>query len=321
MTPLRHIIFCLAALSLTACGTLDFLHTGYSASPLDLQTDRSENLKKNLETRVTGINDCFAASTAAADCKAKRNQAIAVLMADSVRLCAEHMNSIYGREAAFNIATGSLAALASGLAAISPEARASTLSAISAFATSERALVNESIYKTMLTTAIGTKISQLREQKGAALFRRKAETLDSFGVDEAISEVLAFHETCSFRVGLQTALAEGTQTTTETKRQQLEGRAAQLMNQIAAYAKLKGIEKNPYTIDKDGKSASDDAVLQSLVNQYLAVSHAIQDLLPEIGKPAAKDTGNPEAKGTDKSEAKDTGKSEVKDTSKPETKS
>lgn len=275
---------------LAGCGAIDRrVNEGYAAAPLDLSTDHSATLRTMIKAQVQGVDACFANSTTleATACASKRNQVISMLMTESVYLCTEHLNSIYGREAAFNIATGSIAALSSGFAAVATAGRASTLSALSAFATAERSLVNETVYKSMLTTAIGTKISQLREQKGGALLKRKAETIESYGLEEAIQEALMFHDSCSFRVGLQVALAEGTQTTSESKRGQLEAKALQLMNQINAYATMKQFQPTSYALDANGTTKSiTDPFLKSFVDQYLAVSRAIQDLLPESGSKA-----------------------------------
>jgi len=208
---------------------------------------------------------------------------MSVLMAESVGLCTEHLNSIYGREASFNIATGSLAALASGFAAVSTGGQASSLSALSAFASAERALVNETIYKSMLTTAIGTKISQIREEKGKALLLRKRDAFDSYGMEDAIFEVLAFHESCSFRVGLQVALAEGTQTTPAVKRAQLEARAIQLRNQIETYTRDQSGPRADRTMNADGKPNTTDPILSGWLEEYTVVSRAIVTSLADSG--------------------------------------
>jgi hypothetical protein len=132
----------------------------------------------------------------------------------------------------------------------------------------------------MLTTAIGTKITEMREQKGKILLKRKSESILTYGLEEAVQEVLAFHDSCSFRMGLQVALAEGTQTTTDVKRAQLEAKAILLMNQIRTYAETK---KPPiaYSLEPNGDNKITDPFLRSLVDQYRAVSNGIQALLPE----------------------------------------
>lgn len=285
MRLMRFLLVVIVMTTLASCGSTDrWLNAGYSAPPLAMSGDQFGDLAVRIKAKVDGATDCFADSlTSRAGCAGIRNRVMSVLMAESVGLCTEHLNSIYGREASFNIATGSLAALASGFAAVSTGGQASSLSALSAFASAERALVNETIYKSMLTTAIGTKISQIREEKGKALLLRKRDAFDSYGMEDAIFEVLAFHESCSFRVGLQVALAEGTQTTPAVKRAQLEARAIQLRNQIETYTRDQSGPRADRTMNADGKPNTADPILRGWLEEYTVVSRAIVTSLSDSG--------------------------------------
>jgi hypothetical protein len=270
------------------------MYSGFSAATMDIKASRTLGLYADLQgksdmAQVAGTSKSFASYgiseacfTGGAGgqgvCKAARNRMIAQLMTESVMLCGEHLNQIYGREAALNIATGTIATLASGIATISGEGAAKTLSALSAFANGERSLFNETIYKNILTTAVATKIRELRAEKARALLRAREKSIADYSVEEAIQDAVGFHETCSFRVGLETALAEGTQTTPDTRRERLEARATQLRIQIEAYAKAnqQGGKPASYTLVEGSTEKIQDPILRSLVKQFLNVSSALE---------------------------------------------
>ena len=263
------------------CSSCSWLNNGYSVLPLNSITNANA-LYGSIKTSMPESKGCFAvrdpkdSKLSPEECASQRNYLISVLMAESVNLCSTHLNSIYGNEAAWNIATGSIAGLAAVLATVSTGNAVPYFAGLSAFATTERALVNETVYKSMLTTAIGTKIREMREQKGKYLLARKKEPFSSYGMEEAIQDVLDFHEVCSFRRGLEVALAEGTNATTEQKRQQLEARAASLKLQIQLYIKEhENLTSSDIELDDKGAVKTKDPILKDLVEQFMAISHAL----------------------------------------------
>lgn len=273
---LRNLVAGLA-IALLATGCAD-PYKGYAVQPLE--GTRLEKLRQSLtETDdKKGIKplvslECFKTPTSSqAECASQRNQAISFLMAESNNLCVEHIKSIYGNEAAFNIATGSISALSAGWASISSGGQVKTLSALSAFASAERSLVNETIYKSMLTTAIGTKIEESRATKGKALLLRKKESYKDYRIEDALYDIIDYHESCSFYYGLQKALKEGTQATPEARRHQLEIQRQNLEQQMLAYrAKISPTSKGIPT-------TSDDLVLDSMIKRYRALDLEIEAL-------------------------------------------
>lgn len=262
----------LAAMLFTGCAKIG-AYDGYAVKPLEgSQTDKLRSaLTKSPEPLVS--QECFKTKPSeSTGCVIQRNQAISFLMAESSNLCVEHIKSIYGNEAAFNIATGSLAVLTSGWAAISSGGQTKTLSALSAFASAERSLVNETIYKSMLTTAIGTKIEEARATKGKALLLHKKESYDDYRIEDAIYDVIDYHESCSFYYGLQKALKEGTQATPEARRHQLEIQRQNLEQQMLAYsAKIN-------TTKKGVPATSADPVLDSMLRRYRVLNQEIEAL-------------------------------------------
>lgn len=281
----------LTALLATGCAVVDSLgaYNDFAAKPL--KGTQLDNLRKALTIKSKEPNspealislECFKAQpTGSVDCASQRNQAISFLMAESNNLCVEHIKTIYGNEAAFNIATGSLAVLTSGWASISSGGQAKTLSALSTFASAERSLVNETIYKSMLTTAIGTKIEEARATKGKALLMHKKEPYNNYRIEDALYDVIDYHESCSFYSGLQKALKEGTQVTPSAKLAQLEIQHQALEQKILDYS----AKTNPG--QKGVPATSKDPVLNSMINRYRALDQEIETL---SGFPATNQQG------------------------------
>lgn len=290
----------LTALAVSGCAT-SFFSTGYSIENLEIGTDSgSAKLKKVLE-KEANLECCFADrfgehdSPDAATCAKRRNAAVALLMTQSNIQCTAHLRSIYGNEAAANIATGSIATLASTLAAASTALQAATnWAALATFASAERSLFNETIYKSMLTTAIGTKIREKREEKARNLLLKSPQTYDQYRIEEAMLLVQEYHESCSFFRGLEWALAEGTQNNREAKRVALENRMAALTTQINLYAMAQGVQKPAEFWKNNDPETLKDPVLKDYLARYARMQQEFQvlsDSLVPVPPAKAEDKG------------------------------
>jgi len=198
------------------------------------------------------------------------SNAISAAIQDSDFLCMSHLKSIYGNDAAFNIATGSLATFTSGWAAITNGGSAKLLSAISAFSNAERSLVNETIYRNQVTTHIGIKISQAREDKGAAI--RASLGDDKYNLAQATFDLMAYHNSCSFHYGLERVLQEGTNTNPAAKISQLEIEQDNLLRQIQLHIKTTDLKIT------DDNATSKDIVYMNLKSRLAKVEARINVL-------------------------------------------
>lgn len=207
------------AAQLAACSH-NPLFKGYSAEPAGaaLLTPYAE-LRKALSSgsEVWVSETCFGVVATAdkAKCQWQRNQTIAALVLGSEEACMEHRRSIYGREAAYNIGLGSATNLFAGWAAVLTKThpyRSSILGALALFSNSERSLINETVYKTMIVPVVDKKIVEGRDAKVAVLHGKMGKSIDDYGVAQALSDWEDFHKSCSFMTGLQKALDEGNQT-------------------------------------------------------------------------------------------------------------
>lgn len=160
-------------------------------------------------------------------CKYQRNLLIGDLIAISDGMCENHMKTILGNEATTNIITGTFTNAFSGAATITTGAIAkSILAGLAFFSNSERSLINETVYKSVLVPAIIKKINEIRLNERNTLIKKyednKNADYEDYPVSFAIADIIKYHQTCSFMVGLQKALEEGTQPAPGQDRASLE---------------------------------------------------------------------------------------------------
>lgn len=247
-----------------------------------VSTSKFKILKNLLKDEIANDNNfdptCFDGSATAPHCKSQRNAAIAGLMAISDELCVDHVKTIYGNEAAYNLAFGTAANLFSGAATVASSSSAKTLfSSISLFSGAEKSLINETVYKTMLVTSISKKIREGRkDQRNTLVKRLHKDTIADFSMNEAISSVMEYHNTCSFMYGMEKALEEGHQNGTEMKKLALERQLQRLQLEVQSKGGLKNIKG---TADGDG--------LESRIKALHEAIMALETPMPLTGTPPA----------------------------------
>lgn len=247
---MRAVLCVLVSGVLTGCGTLDkAVSHGYG--PRDLDGKALEPYQALVATLTTASTaggtalvpkKCFEVPIAAADaptCKASRNAAVSTLLFASTQVCLDHRRSIYGREAAANITLGTLSNLAAGGAAVATlEARKTLLAALALFFNSERSLVNETVYKQMIVTAVDQKIVESTRSKAEAIDRALGKSIDEYGLSQSLSDVISLHNSCSFMEGLRLALQEGTQAATPRMILTLRQNLASVANEVASACRV-----------------------------------------------------------------------------------
>lgn len=267
-----------AALGFTAgCAQLNAdmkqsLYGDYAISPLKVERNGTYAQLVSALTTAPAENvpplvsaSCFGSGVPAdASCQASRNAAIAALMVTSEDLCVAHRKTIYGNDAAANIFFGTLTSLFAGAATvIHPATTKSILAALATLTNSERSLVNETVYKTMIVSAVDRKIVESRLTAATAIKARFTESVTSYPLAMAVTDVVEFHYSCSFMNGLERALTEGTQNTTPQKMLQLRETIRGINLQIAALGAA-GVKGN--------------ATYDALVARLMAASDALSKL-------------------------------------------
>jgi hypothetical protein len=254
------------------CALLEKSYEGYSVA--DLTADPASTYVKLVTALQAGTppllpRQCFQVPAADGDrvpCTQQRNSAVAALVLESEALCVVHRRSIYGKEATFNVIAGTFTNVFAGAAAVTPDATTkSLLAALALFSNSERSLVNETVYKQVMVSAVDKKISQLREAKAKELYAGFAKPIDQYGANLAIHDVIAFHYHCSFMEGLRLALEEGTQETPRQKAVRLRGTL-----------QLIGVEMD--TLPKTGLTPSQQTQFDTMKARYAAVAEELKTL-------------------------------------------
>lgn len=287
---MRGIILIVAVAGLNllgACSTLkgekteEYWSSGYGVKALSLDATSAarklrDSIEKNDKNPVGVVaTKCFNVPVGGeneTECRQQRNAALATLMVASDDLCQDHLRTIYGNEAYYNILTGTVATLFSGAAAIAGSAAAkSSLAAISTFANAERSLLNETVYKSMLVTATSKKIRETRDLKAAALLPGSfKKPIDEYPMVMAVRDVVDYHYSCSFMLGLEKALEEGTQAGADGKRAKLEQEKLSLERYVdGRKAALTGAKRDAeITSDKGitGANARIEAIETQLLN-------------------------------------------------------
>lgn len=285
-------------LALGGCTTATFKDTGVGPLVTPNQSNSGMDVVNALRDSVTKgsdkVNDplikdaCFAVTADDnSECQAGRNRAVAALRIASDDLCQDHIRGIYGKETSANIITGSGAVLASGWATVSGSASAKTaLAAISTFFSAERSLINEVYFKTQVSTAVTSKIRQGRAEKAAQLDQKYAKSIIEYPVLQALGDVVSYHYTCSFVLGLEKALAEGQGSSDEIKHSKLTQERQQLLTTLDIHK----ANSNLSTEGDDGIKArikAIDAELQRLSIGVVAPAQAQASGQAEAGTPSA----------------------------------
>jgi chromosome segregation ATPase len=294
----NYVLMILAALLLSSCWGIDrLLYGDYSIKRLEYDKqyrDLLEEITIEIKPEQGFVNKkCWDGSPLndgeKAHCAYQRNLLIGDLIAISDGMCEKHMKTILGNDATMNIITGTLTNAFSGGATVVTGAGVKTiLSALAFFSNSERSLINETVYKSVVVPAVIKKINELRLNERNTIIKkyedkRNADYKD-YPVTFALADIIKYHQSCSFMLGLQKALEEGTQTAVGQDKPSLEQKLKSLAHEKdsrirelkAVNAKITNeeINKDKYIIYLGGEM---DAITKKLSE-------------PEAKKPEAKDT-------------------------------
>jgi DNA repair exonuclease SbcCD ATPase subunit len=145
-------------------------------------------------------------------------------MAISNSMCQEHIKTIWGKEAGFNIVAGTLTNIFAGAASVAGGmGDKSILSGLALFSNSERSLVNESVYKNALVSAVVNKIVEGRNNKSSFIADKILKSsYKEYPINLAVNDILDYHNSCSFMHGLLKAIKEGSTDSRVAKIRELE---------------------------------------------------------------------------------------------------
>ncbi|MFM0521699.1 MULTISPECIES: hypothetical protein [Caballeronia] len=195
-------------------------------------------------------------------CLVQRNFIVTDLMSKSRAACEAHKATIFGNEASWNIALGTLTNVFTGTAAVvgGPMGK-SILSALGLFSNATRSLINEEVYQKLLAPAIAVKIDEIRTAKASdirtKLSGNSSTTLSDYPMQTALLDVMEYHDDCSFMLGLQTALREGTGSSINSKYAVLKRTEQDLSS---------AIDLRTTTVRSNAPKGADDKAIDALLN-------------------------------------------------------
>ncbi|WP_374500096.1 hypothetical protein [Zoogloea sp.] len=187
---------------------------------------------------VDVTNPEFATKVASINTKDGRNQLVRELMSVSDDVCELHKAKIIANSNTWNISTGTISSVLSGLGSVAGgEATKAGLSAGAALTNATRSLVNQEIYANSLATTIVRAIELKRtEARSAIETALEGKDIASYPVWTAIYDIDEYHRRCSFINGL----VEVTRAldTRKESRAQLLFRIQVLKNQLSSNKSL-----------------------------------------------------------------------------------
>lgn len=291
-----------ALIGLAGCSTIK---ADFSTKPIgDVRIDSVETVVNSIRDKMysqtqESFNACSrgAAIGSAAlpeepTCRAMRNAVLASLVGASDDACNEHLKSIYGNEAGWNIGLGTLAALFGGTAAVvGANAAKSNYAAAGTFFGGERSLSNEVVYKNQLVPAIHYKIIEKRQEKRGALFARFGANATDYPLRAAVADAIQYHYSCSFMEGMQWALREGTTNSDDAKLARARGNLQTASVELnRARMDVAGRTSDPAAKLADNLAA--DPVYKAAMARHDALSELVKQLEVGLAAPAPAPSGS-----------------------------
>jgi hypothetical protein len=141
-----------------------------------------------------------------------RNEVQSKLKDFSDLICEEHLAGIYATASTINAELGwSTSVLAGAASVVTGEQARKNLAAAAASTNSARSLVDSEVYQGMLVGAIVSKIRTTRDDAWGKIQPRRAKAMKDYGAADAIDDVLAYHNMCSFNVGVSALVKDAGQ--------------------------------------------------------------------------------------------------------------
>ncbi len=132
-----------------------------------------------------------------------RNRLMDTLVKRSRLICEAHKASIVSNSATANFSFGSITSLLTGLGTIfTPASTVRALSGSAAIVNATRSEFNNVFYQNLLATAVVKSIELQRTKKFSELIVKRSDDVSVYSVDTMLSEIVQYHELCSFYSGL-----------------------------------------------------------------------------------------------------------------------
>lgn len=185
----------LGAVGLTGCASVNNL---YDPVPL-LDEPYSLTIKGALIIDDNVLKERISEVTG----KAERNKLFEEILTISDKSCAFHQRDIIANANKWNIATGSITNLFSGLGTVvGGETAKASLAAVAALSSATRSLVNEEVYARSIGPTIVQAIVVAREKQVNVIKTNMKNELADYSIQQGIREIQEYHRRCSFYWGM-----------------------------------------------------------------------------------------------------------------------
>lgn len=148
-----------------------------------------------------------------------RNATQAELMTFSDLECSYHQSGIYSNQSSINFLTGFTSLIAGAASVVSDRGMgasgrgARNLAALGAVSSGSRGLVNSEVYFSYIGPAVVSEIELVRREARKKLLAKQHCSTEDYPPARAVNDALAYHESCSFVVGLSSLLAKAGKST------------------------------------------------------------------------------------------------------------
>ncbi|MBK6726538.1 MAG: hypothetical protein IPG63_04645 [Xanthomonadales bacterium] len=145
-----------------------------------------------------------------------RNSTQSELIILSNEVCQQHLSDVFGTSAVINVTGSFTSMLLSGAAAIVSGRAGQNMSAAASIISGTQSSINSEIYQGLLVGAIIAEIQGTRSSAYAEIKQRRSQAVDVYSPAEAVSDALAYHDLCSFYMGVTSLVKKAGRTTRET---------------------------------------------------------------------------------------------------------
>lgn len=160
-----------------------------------------------------------------------RNLLQSMLIARSERICQTHKGAIVSYSAGANLTLGLTSAALGTAGALVTGGASNILAGLAAIAATGRASVQEDVFHKILAPAVVKQINEDRKNfYNESIVPRRGKSIAEYNTADAVTDVLRYHDKCSFYSGLS-SLAD-TAGRTPTRAQALNAEMLELQGQV-----------------------------------------------------------------------------------------
>ena len=245
-------------IGMSGCG---FIAEKYMVDPITNRKPEKASYYINDGKTIDLTNEDFQKKIKAVSTKQERNDILNEIKTLSDNECEIHKAFIISNSNTWNVGTGTLTNIFSGLGTfVGGEHAKSVLSAGAALSNSTRSLVNEEVYVKSLATSILSAINKKRETIYNTIKSNKELPLDKYSVWDGIEQLEMYHQSCSFANAI-TELSNALGNRKATK-SEIESKILFLENAIKENGTLQsGYDPKPLMLE-----------IETLQKQYISAS-------------------------------------------------